>query len=60
MIEGSEFVRTLENRTGQKIGCPEEVAYRQGFIDKAQLLRLAKLNEKSSYGRYLQRLAEEE
>jgi glucose-1-phosphate thymidylyltransferase len=60
MIEGSEFVRTLENRTGQKIGCVEEVAYRQGFIDKAQLLQLAKLNEKSSYGRYLLRLAEEE
>jgi glucose-1-phosphate thymidylyltransferase len=60
MIEGSEFVRTLENRTGQKIGCVEEVAWRQGFIDKAQLLRLAKLCEKSNYGRYLQRLAEED
>jgi glucose-1-phosphate thymidylyltransferase len=60
MIEGSEFVRTLENRTGQKIGCVEEVAYRQGFIDKAQLLRLAKQCEKSNYGRYLLRLAEED
>jgi len=60
MIEGSEFVRTLENRTGQKIGCIEEVAYRQGFIDKVQLLKLAKLSEKSNYGRYLLRLAEEE
>ena len=60
MIEGSEFVRTLESRTGQKIGCVEEVAWRQGFIDRAQLLRLAKLNEKSTYGRYLQRLADEE
>jgi len=60
MIEGSEFVRTLENRTGQKIGCIEEVAYRQGFIDKVQLLKLAKLSEKSNYGRYLMRLAEEE
>jgi len=60
MIEGSEFVRTLENRTGQKIGCVEEVAFRRGFIDKAQLLRLAHLNEKSNYGRYLLRLAEEE
>jgi glucose-1-phosphate thymidylyltransferase len=60
MIEGSEFVRTLENRTGQKIGCVEEIAYRQGFIDRGQLLALAKLNEKSNYGRYLLRLAEEE
>jgi glucose-1-phosphate thymidylyltransferase len=60
LIEGSEFVRTLERRTGQKIGCVEEIAYRQGFIDKTQLLRLAKLNEKSNYGRYLQRLADEE
>jgi glucose-1-phosphate thymidylyltransferase len=60
MIEGSEFVRTLENRTGQKIGCVEEVAYRRGFIDKAQLLKLAKQCEKSNYGRYLMRLAEED
>src|SRR6185437_5431093 len=60
MIEGSEFVRTLENRTGQKIGCVEEVAYRQGFIDRAQLAQLGKQCEKSSYGRYLLRLAEEE
>jgi glucose-1-phosphate thymidylyltransferase len=60
MIEGSEFVRTLENRTGQKIGCVEEIAYRQGFIDKEQLLTLAKQNEKSNYGRYLLRLAEED
>jgi glucose-1-phosphate thymidylyltransferase len=60
MIEGSEFVRTLENRTGQKIGCVEEVAYRQGFIDKAQLMKLAKQCEKSNYGRYLLRLAEED
>jgi glucose-1-phosphate thymidylyltransferase len=60
MIEGSEFVRTLENRTGQKIGCVEEVAYRQGFIDKAQLLKLATQGEKSNYGRYLLRLAQED
>jgi len=60
LIEGSEFVRTLERRTGQKIGCVEEVAFRQGFIDKAQLIHLAKQSEKSNYGRYLLRLAEEE
>jgi len=60
LIEGSEFVRTLERRTGQKIGCVEEVAFREGFIDKAQLVALAKQNESSTYGRYLLRLAEEE
>ncbi len=60
LIEASDFVRTLEKRTGQKIGCVEEVAFRQGFIDKAQLLALAKFNGKSTYGRYLQHLADEE
>jgi glucose-1-phosphate thymidylyltransferase len=60
LIEGSEFVRTLERRTGQKIGCVEEVAFREGFIDRAQLVALAKQNESSTYGRYLLRLAEEE
>jgi glucose-1-phosphate thymidylyltransferase len=60
LLEASEFVRTLEKRTGQKIGCVEEVAFRQGFIDVDQLLRLAEANGKSGYGRYLERLAEEE
>jgi glucose-1-phosphate thymidylyltransferase len=60
LIEASEFVRTLEKRTAQKIGCIEEVAFRQGFIDTDQLLRLATLYDKSDYGSYLRRLAEEE
>jgi len=60
LLEASEFVRMLEKRTGQKIGCVEEVAFRQGFIDAAQLLRLAELYAKSGYGKYLERLAEEE
>jgi glucose-1-phosphate thymidylyltransferase len=60
LIEGSDFVRTLEQRTGQKIGCVEEIAFRQGFIDQAQLKALAAQNEKSDYGRYLARLAEEQ
>jgi glucose-1-phosphate thymidylyltransferase len=60
LLEASEFVRTLEKRTGQKIGCPEEIAYRQGFIDAEQLLRLARLYAKSGYGTYLERLAEED
>jgi glucose-1-phosphate thymidylyltransferase len=59
LIEASEFVRTLEKRTGQKIGCVEEVAFRQGFIDARQLKRLAKDYSKSDYGTYLEQLVEE-
>ncbi len=59
LLEASEFVRTLEKRTGQKIGCVEEIAFRQGYIDAAQLGRLAALVDASDYGRYLARLLEE-
>ena len=56
LIEAGEFVRVLEKRQGLKAGCPEEVAYRMGFIDQAQLLRLAEPMMKTEYGRYLARL----
>ena len=46
-------------RQGLKVGCPEEVAYRMGFIDAQQLRALAKGLEKSGYGRYLLQVAEE-
>jgi len=59
LIEAGEFVRTLEKRTGQKIGCIEEVSFRQGFIDATQLLRLAEGYRNTEYGVYLQRLARE-
>jgi glucose-1-phosphate thymidylyltransferase len=54
--DASEFVRVIEKRQGYKIGCIEEVAYRKGFISKAQLEVLAKEIEKSGYGIYLKRL----
>jgi glucose-1-phosphate thymidylyltransferase len=59
LLEASEFVRTLEKRTGQKIGCIEEVAFRMGFIDAPRLKKLARLYSKSDYGEYLERLLEE-
>lgn len=56
LADASEFVRVIEKRQSQKIGCIEEVAYRMGFIDQTQLLNLAKLYEKSGYGQYLRRV----
>ncbi|RDL47451.1 Glucose-1-phosphate thymidylyltransferase [Ensifer sp. M14] len=53
LLEASEFVATLERRQGFKIACPEEVAYRLGFIDANQLQSLAGQYGKSAYGRYL-------
>ena len=54
--EASTFVRVIEERQDTKIGCIEEVAYRSGFIDRAQLLTLAEKLEKSGYGEYLKRV----
>jgi glucose-1-phosphate thymidylyltransferase len=53
LSDASEYVRVIEKRQGLKIGCPEEIAYRMGFIDKAQLESLAEGLKKSGYGEYL-------
>lgn len=53
LLDASEFVATLERRQGFKISCPEEIAYREGFIDAAQLEKLGKAYGKSAYGKYL-------
>src|SRR5262249_43348860 len=60
LIEESIFVETIEHRQGFKIACPEEIAYRAGFIDIEQMARLAEPLAKSEYGRYLLRLVEDE
>jgi glucose-1-phosphate thymidylyltransferase len=53
LVQASEFVRVVEERQGLKIGCVEEVAWRAGFIDDAQLVELAEPLRKSGYGDYL-------
>jgi glucose-1-phosphate thymidylyltransferase len=57
MDDASEYIRVMEKRTGIKIGCIEEAAYRQGFIGKAELRKIAEPLVKSGYGRYLLELA---
>jgi glucose-1-phosphate thymidylyltransferase len=60
LLEANQFVATLENRQGLKIACPEEIAYRSGWIGREQLLGLAKPMIKSSYGKYLLAISEEQ
>ena len=57
LSDASEYVRVIEKRQGLKIGCPEEIAYRMGFISKEQLFMLAEKMIKSGYGEYLKRVA---
>jgi len=59
LLDASDYVRTLEQRQGLKIGVPEEVAWRQGWIDDAQLAECGDALLKSGYGRYLQELLEQ-
>ncbi len=59
LVDAATFVRALEKRQGVRIACPEEVAFRMGFIDAAQLVRLAERMRKSGYGDYLLEVARE-
>ena len=56
LMEASSFVQTIEKRQGLKIACPEEIAYRQGWVDAEQIIQLAGPMKKNEYGRYLERL----
>jgi glucose-1-phosphate thymidylyltransferase len=60
LLQASEFVHVIESRQGFKIACPEEIAFRQGYIDAAALNVLAGPLAKSAYGQYLRRIAAEQ
>ena len=53
LADATNFIKVIEDRPGLKVGCPEEIAYRMGYITADQLIALAKPLEKSGYGRYL-------
>ncbi len=60
LLQAAEFVRTIQERQGLQIACPEEIAYRLGYIDAPQLQRLAAPLAKTEYGQYLRRIADEQ
>jgi glucose-1-phosphate thymidylyltransferase len=60
LLQASNFIQAIEQRQGLKVACPEEVAYKMGFITAEDVLRLARAMKKSEYGLYLERLIEEE
>ena len=59
LLQASMFIQAVEERQGMMISCPEEIAYRMGYIDKTQLKELADVMKSNSYGEYLDRLLEE-
>ncbi len=59
LLQAASFVYTLQERQGMKISCPEEIAYRRGFISKEQLIKLGEELRKSPYGEYLLNLADD-
>lgn len=60
LLEAGQFIATIENRQGLKVACPEEIAYRAGWIDRGQLESLAKPLEKNGYGQYLKKILAEQ
>jgi glucose-1-phosphate thymidylyltransferase len=59
LLDAAKFIATIENRQGLKVACPEEIAYRKGYIDAAKLESLAQPLKKNAYGQYLLRLLNE-
>jgi glucose-1-phosphate thymidylyltransferase len=60
LLQASLFVETIEQRQGMKVCCPEEIAFRMGFIDHIQLEKLAKPLARNGYGQYLLRVLAED
>jgi glucose-1-phosphate thymidylyltransferase len=60
LLEAGEFIATIERRQGLKMACIEEIAYKQGYIDKKKLLKAAEGHSKNAYGAYLRMVAEQE
>jgi len=60
LLTASQFIQTIEKRQGIRISCPEEIAYRRGFISKEKLIELAETSPKSDYSLYLKRVAQTE
>ena len=59
LLDASQFIATIEKRQGLKVACPEEIAYRKGYIDAAQLAKLAEPLRKNNYGQYLLQILED-
>lgn len=59
LLDASQFIATIERRQGLKVACPEEIAFRKGYIDAAQLRQLAEPLKKNGYGQYLLRILED-
>jgi glucose-1-phosphate thymidylyltransferase len=60
LVEATLYIKTIEDRQGLKVGCVEEIAYRMGYINRDQLLRLSEKLIKSGYGDYLKYIASED